>query len=63
MDDAIRDFGMQLGHRVLARDWAGTHALLAPWLFRLFPHNPALSEALSHATVPLSARTAPTGWV
>ena len=32
MDDAIRDFGMQLGHRVLARDWAGTHALLAPWL-------------------------------
>ncbi|MGA0586990.1 dicarboxylate/amino acid:cation symporter [Dyella sp. KRB-257] len=48
---------------VLLTGGAFLAALLAPWLFRLFPHNPALSEALSHATVPLSARTAPTGWV
>ena len=32
MQDDIREFGMDLGHRVLARDWAGAQALLAPWL-------------------------------
>jgi hypothetical protein len=32
MDDDLREFGMDLGRRVLARDWAGAHALLAPWL-------------------------------
>lgn len=32
MEEAIRDFGMNLGHRILARDWAGAHQLLAPWL-------------------------------
>lgn len=34
MQDDIREFGMNLGHRTLARDWAGVHALLAPWLQR-----------------------------
>lgn len=38
-------------------------ALLAPPLFRLFPHHPELTAALDHATVPLAAKTAPTGWV
>jgi hypothetical protein len=32
MDDDVRAFGMELGHKALARDWAGVHAMLAPWL-------------------------------
>lgn len=32
MDDAIRDFGIDLGRRALARDWPGVRSLLAPWL-------------------------------
>jgi hypothetical protein len=32
MDEDVRDFGTLLGGRLLARDWAGAHALLAPWL-------------------------------
>jgi hypothetical protein len=35
MDKNIRDFGQRLGERVLARDWNGVHALLAPWLQRV----------------------------
>jgi len=38
-------------------------ALVAPWVFRLFPHSPALTEALAHAVVPANAQTAPSGWV
>jgi len=34
MDKNIRDFGLRLGERALARDWNGVHALLAPWLQR-----------------------------
>ena len=34
MDEEIRQFGDQLGRLVLARDWAGVHARLAPWLQR-----------------------------
>jgi len=34
MDDDIRDFGMRIGQRALARDWDGVRALLAPWLRR-----------------------------
>ena len=34
MDDDIREFGEQLGRLVLAKDWAGVHARLAPWLQR-----------------------------
>ena len=34
MDDDIRVFGEQLGRLVLAKDWAGVHAQLAPWLQR-----------------------------
>ena len=32
MDDSVRSFGEDLGRRALARDWAGVHQLLAPWL-------------------------------
>ena len=32
MDKDIRKFGEEIGKRALARDWAGVHALLAPWL-------------------------------
>ena len=32
MQDNIREFGLDLGHKALARDWAGVHGLLAPWL-------------------------------
>ncbi len=32
MDDDVRAFGEDLGRKALARDWAGVHALLAPWL-------------------------------
>lgn len=32
MQDDIRAFGMDLGHKVLARDWTGVHLMLAPWL-------------------------------
>ena len=32
MKNDIRKFGTGLGERVVARDWAGVHALLAPWL-------------------------------
>jgi hypothetical protein len=34
MQDSIREFGTDLGHKALARDWAGVHGLLAPWLQR-----------------------------
>jgi uncharacterized protein (DUF934 family) len=34
MDEDIRLFGEDLGKKALARDWAGVHALLAPWLQR-----------------------------
>jgi hypothetical protein len=34
MKDSVREFGLDLGHKALARDWAGVHALLAPWLQR-----------------------------
>lgn len=34
MDEDVRAFGEDLGRRALARDWAGVHALLAPWLQR-----------------------------
>jgi len=34
MQDDIREFGMVLGRNALARDWAGVHGLLAPWLQR-----------------------------
>jgi hypothetical protein len=32
MDDDIRRFGEDFGRKALARDWAGVHALLAPWM-------------------------------
>jgi hypothetical protein len=32
MQDNVRGFGLDLGHKVLARDWIGVHGLLAPWL-------------------------------
>lgn len=32
MDEDVRAFGELVGHRALARDWPGVHALLAPWL-------------------------------
>jgi hypothetical protein len=31
MNDEVRQFGTGLGERVIARDWAGVHALLMPW--------------------------------
>jgi proton glutamate symport protein len=38
-------------------------ALAAPWVFRLFPHNPMLAAALDHAAVLPAAQAAPVGWV
>jgi hypothetical protein len=32
MDDDIRAFGIDLGHKAIGRDWAGLHSMLAPWL-------------------------------
>lgn len=32
MDDDVRAFGMELGRRALARDWAAVQTMLAPWL-------------------------------
>jgi hypothetical protein len=32
MDDEVRAFGTDIGHKTLARDWPSVHALLAPWL-------------------------------
>jgi hypothetical protein len=32
VNDDIRQLGTGLGQRMIARDWAGVHALLAPWL-------------------------------
>lgn len=32
MDEEIRTFGITLGERLLARDWAGASAMFAPWL-------------------------------
>ena len=32
MDENIRRLGEALGTKALAKDWAGIHALLAPWL-------------------------------
>ena len=32
MDEELRSFGTALGTAALARDWAGVHRLLAPWL-------------------------------
>ncbi|MCX7512832.1 dicarboxylate/amino acid:cation symporter [Frateuria hangzhouensis] len=37
-------------------------ALVAPPLFDLFPHNPALRGALDHAVVGAAAQTSPVGW-
>jgi hypothetical protein len=34
MDDDIREFGEGIGRKALARDWAGVHAKLAPWMQR-----------------------------
>jgi len=34
MQDNVREFGMDLGHKALGRDWTGVHGLLAPWLRR-----------------------------
>jgi hypothetical protein len=39
MDDDIRAFGESLGRKVLARDWAGAHELLAPWLRAATDHE------------------------
>jgi hypothetical protein len=36
MDDDVREFGMDLGRKVLARDWPAVHEKLAPWLQRSF---------------------------
>ncbi|HEY4146719.1 dicarboxylate/amino acid:cation symporter [Pinirhizobacter sp.] len=38
-------------------------ALAAPWVFSLFPHNPALAAALDHAAALPAAQTAPVGWI
>ncbi len=38
-------------------------ALAAPLVFALFPHNPGLTVALGHATVPSAAQAAPISWV
>lgn len=38
-------------------------ALAAPWVFRLFPHDPTLAAALDHAAVLPAAQTAPVGWI
>ena len=32
MDDDVREFTTALGRAVIARDWVGAHAMLAPWL-------------------------------
>ena len=32
MDDDVRAFGTELGRKALAQEWAGVHAMLAPWL-------------------------------
>jgi hypothetical protein len=32
VNDDIRTFGTGLGERVIARDWAGVHGRLAPWM-------------------------------
>ena len=37
-------------------------ALVAPPLFALFPHNPALRGALDHAVVSSAAQTGPVSW-
>ena len=37
MDDEVREFGMELGKRAIARDWPGVHALLAPWMRAEWP--------------------------
>jgi uncharacterized protein (DUF934 family) len=37
MDDDVRAFGTELGRKALARDWAGVHAMLAPWLRASWP--------------------------
>lgn len=36
--------------------------LMAPLLFRLFPHSPALAEALTRATAGAATQAAPVGW-
>jgi proton glutamate symport protein len=38
-------------------------ALAAPLVFAMFPHNPALTVALGHGTVPAAAQVAPISWV
>lgn len=38
-------------------------ALVAPLVFALFPHNPALIAALDHASVPAVAQAAPVNWI
>jgi hypothetical protein len=37
MDDDVRAFGTELGRKALARDWAGVHAMLAPWMRARWP--------------------------
>src|SRR5882672_5564643 len=32
MDDDVRAFGTELGRKALEQEWAGVHAMLAPWL-------------------------------
>lgn len=32
MDDDVREFGNQLGRRVIARDWSAVYGMLAPWM-------------------------------
>src|SRR5262245_50672370 len=34
MNDDVRSFGDDFGRKALARDWAGVHGLLAPWMQR-----------------------------
>ena len=48
MDDDVRAFGTELGRKALARDWAGVHAMLAPWL-RGFTKATQLREPISFA--------------
>ncbi|HEV8486961.1 MAG TPA: hypothetical protein VGV87_25675 [Blastocatellia bacterium] len=36
MEEDIRNFGVQLGRQVLARDWQAAHQMLAPWMQQSF---------------------------
>ena len=37
MDEDVRVFGTELGRRAIARDWPGVHAMLAPWMRKVWP--------------------------